>query len=403
MSGFIRAFQASASNSVRSRPLLLVGASVRAAAYSALRAGFTPWGIDLFTDRDLVAVAPSLRVLQTGYPQMLVEAASRTPLCPWLYTGGLENHPDVVRLLATARPLWGNDAAVLHRARDRSEMRRILGELGLPAVEELNHPPDGGVHDFPWLVKPRRGAGGAGIVRWEAGVALRDRPGGYYFQKLVAGTAMSAVFVGSGSMAQFLGATRQLVGEPWLGARPFQYCGNIGPISLPDPVLTGLCRFANAAVSAWNLCGLFGIDFISRDDLPWILEINPRYVASIEVLELAFGRALLADHIGCWDPQSALCAEYPDRRAEAAFVGKAILYAREDLIFPPYGPWERDLEARRSLWDIPMFADIPRPGEPIAACDPVLTTFVGASSQESCEAKLRDLAECTFRWITNTS
>ena len=46
--------------------------------------------------------------------------------------------------------------------------------------------------------------------------------------------------------------------------------------------------------SAFGLAGWFGVDFILRDGIPWPVEINPRYTASVEIHELASGRSLLA-------------------------------------------------------------------------------------------------------------
>ena len=48
--------------------LLIFGASVRAAAFSALRAGLQPWCADLFADADLRARCPTIRVPAEVYP-----------------------------------------------------------------------------------------------------------------------------------------------------------------------------------------------------------------------------------------------------------------------------------------------------------------------------------------------
>src|SRR5213592_4147754 len=98
--------------------VLLLGASVRAAAFSAQRAGLRPWAIDLFADRDLAAVCPARAVPPGRYPAGLVELAREMPPGPWLFTGALENRPGLIERITRDRPLWGNDAACLRRARD---------------------------------------------------------------------------------------------------------------------------------------------------------------------------------------------------------------------------------------------------------------------------------------------
>src|SRR5262249_42652458 len=92
--------------------VIIIGASVRAAAASAYRAGLRPWCADLFADRDLQRLGPMRRI--TRYPdefrEVLREAPPKVPL---IYTGGLENYP---RLLAGYKgPLWGNDSFVLRQ------------------------------------------------------------------------------------------------------------------------------------------------------------------------------------------------------------------------------------------------------------------------------------------------
>ena len=83
--------------------LLILGASARAAAASAVRAGLAPRAIDLFADADLRAICSAAQV--DDYPEGLFAAAIEAPAAPWMYTGGLENYPRLVDDLAARRPL----------------------------------------------------------------------------------------------------------------------------------------------------------------------------------------------------------------------------------------------------------------------------------------------------------
>src|SRR5437016_5423412 len=89
--------------------LLIVGASTRAAAFSALRAGLTPWCADLFVDADLQRRCPVERVAPQEYPQCFIAIAANGPPGPWMYTGALENQPAMIETIARRRPLWGAD------------------------------------------------------------------------------------------------------------------------------------------------------------------------------------------------------------------------------------------------------------------------------------------------------
>src|SRR5262249_18435246 len=148
----------------------------------------------------------------------------------------------------------------------------------------------------------------------------------------------AAVYVADGSSARLLGVTRMLVGEAWLHARAFHYCGSIGPVRTQPPLLEALERLGNALAKGFGLFGLFCVDFVMRAAIPWPLEVNPRYTASVEVLEYSSGLRALALHREVFKPQDsapsfAICTPGP------TVVGKAILYAREKLSFPQHGPW----------------------------------------------------------------
>ena len=68
-------------------------------------------------------------------------------------------------------------------------------------------------------------------------------------------------------------------------SRNFNYCGNIGPITLPVPVRNILQGIGDTLAVKAGLRGVFGIDFILEGKTPVPVEVNPRYTASVEVLE----------------------------------------------------------------------------------------------------------------------
>ncbi len=333
--------------------LLIVGASARAAAFSALRAGLDPVCADLFADRDLRAACPVRRVDPADYPRGFLSLPEWDEPGPWMYTGGLENHPDLVDELARRRPLWGNGGDVLRRVRSPVEVERVLRAAGLPcpAVWTGAAPPE---PDGMWVVKPLASAGGVGVHRWAVGVPSPRRPS--FFQRFIDGEPMSALYDAT-LRGKFLGATRQLVGQPWLHAAPFHYCGSVGPLKLDAPVLSALRRLGAVLTNEFRLRGLFGVDFVARDGVPWPVEVNPRYTASVEVLEAA----------------------------ELSTAGKAILFAKADAIFPEEMP--------------PNCADVPMPGERVEAGTPVLTFFADGEDMSSCLEALKRRAADLDRWL----
>src|SRR5262245_57175411 len=114
-------------------PLIILGASARAAAQSAARGGFAPYAADLFADDDLRACCPAVQV--ADYPRGLKAAAREFPPGPWMYTGGFENHPALVERIAQERPLLGNAGAALRSVRNPLQLAAALREAELAHLE----------------------------------------------------------------------------------------------------------------------------------------------------------------------------------------------------------------------------------------------------------------------------
>src|SRR5207244_13398430 len=132
-----------------------------------------------------------------------------------------------------------------------------------------------------WLAKPLSGSGGRGIRFAPARRAHTPT----YFQEFIEGESRSAIF----RDGELLGVTRQLVGEPWLHAPRFGYCGSIGPIASSLSELDAWRKLGEFLMSWAGLRRIFGIDAIMRDGVPWLIEVNPRYTASVELIELTRG------------------------------------------------------------------------------------------------------------------
>lgn len=345
------------------QPVLLVGASTRAMAYSALRAGLAPICLDLFADVDLQAVASVEAVPLRDYPSSLPERLRQYPTStPVLYTGGLENHPDVYLEIAKERPVWG----YLHPDPMRGKSVRNPEYLDIIARGYNFRRPAHGTPRSGWLLKPRAGAGGRGIHLWNG----EDVPTSHFAEEFLVGVSYSAVFVRIGLQVQLLGVTRQLVGEAFTQApTPFTYCGSIGPVALDEDHVRQLDRLGKALVNADGyLQGMFGIDFILCEDELYLLEVNPRYTASTELLELRMGYTLLGLHCQAFGYDAALPAQPP----RSPMLGKAIYYAATDGVLPAHGPW---LKVSTNVWNLPTYGDIPVAGTAFRQGDPVMTVF----------------------------
>ncbi len=306
-----------------------------------------------------------------------------------MYTGALENHPDVIEGILQHRPrLWGNRPEALQLVRSPQRLASWLREHDIPCPRCCFKPPPD-TAQCPWLIKPRASAGGRHIAFWNGPTARRP---GFFFQEFIAGLPCAAVFLGVKRQARLLGVTEQLVGQDWLQAAPFHYCGSIGPLALSPALHARFERLGMVLATGFNLQGLFGVDCVLRDDTPFPVEVNPRYTASIEVLERACGCAFLSWQRAAFEPGLSPPGSLANPNKKV--VGKAILFARQPLTFPREGPWQ--MAAGKLLED---FADIPPVDQRIEAGQPIMTFFSRGPTAECCREKLQQTAWLLDRWL----
>ena len=150
------------------RHLFIVGATARAAADSAVRAGYRVSAADRYGDADLRRVCTHYIPLDDQHAlQTFLDRAARMRDAPqaWLYTGGLENQPRMVDRLATRLPLCGNGGEVLARVRRPEVFFQICREAHLP-VAPWQTTSRGLPRDGSWLRKKIAGSGGCHVRPW---------------------------------------------------------------------------------------------------------------------------------------------------------------------------------------------------------------------------------------------
>jgi predicted ATP-grasp superfamily ATP-dependent carboligase len=358
--------------------LLICGASVRAAAQSAHRAGFQIIAADLFRDLDLQEIAEALRI--ESYPDEFAKIRKDRCGDPVMYTGALENHPALLDEFADAGLLWGNSAATVRRIRDPMLLHRTLRAHGISSPEVRLRAPLDSQH-LKWLRKPLRSAGGFRVRAWTPNESADSTESAdYYFQQFVPGTVRAGSFIGARGTCRLIGVSDTFVGHDWGGASDFAYCGSVTHVA-GSRETQHWQDIGRVLTEQFNLVGLFGVDAIVTKDLVWPLEVNPRYTASMELFESPSGASLVDAHVkacsdvNTWDADLVTCQR---------IVGKCILYAPEKLQLP---------NAFELPSEVPgvYLADIPSARMAVEPNRPILSVLASGDSKAEVKRKLQGI------------
>jgi predicted ATP-grasp superfamily ATP-dependent carboligase len=175
--------------------------------------------------------------------------------------------------------------------------------------------------------------------------------------------------------------SRQLVGDPAFGAGGYRYCGSIlgapgdGQFAQEDRLVDAAASLARVIAAEFDLVGVNGIDFITRDGVPYAVEVNPRWSSSMELAELAYRVSILGMHAAACRNGTLPHFDLAAARHSAAAIGKAVVFARQDVTVRNTGNWRTAEDDVR---------DIPHAGDHILAGAPVCTVFATGRDSAAC-------------------
>lgn len=368
--------------------------------------------MDAYIDRDLLACAEAHSIESIAAMNSIeADNAVRSPVPesrygpstshpgnePWaglplLLAGGMENDPEGLDRWIAKGLRCGVNGSQMRVLRDPVMWRRWAEASGVRTPETLLHAPPG--HQLNanatcdsgsiWLCKMRESAGGIGISIFdphEHRDADTDRGKGQqmqhgrYWQRQVRGLPVGVTMISDSSSTQCIGAARAIQSHEIWGPTPFAYRGSIGPLTLDATWFEPLARFGERVRAETGLLGLWQADFIADEQALWLLEINPRWSASMELLADTHRHTLIRWHLAALRGESIARVE-PLR--SGTWMGKAIVYAPHEVIpaasqldalwHRRWNGWSMESENDWRVADIPnTIATIPA-GFPIATC-----------------------------------
>ena len=382
--------------------LAVAALSARVLAEAATEEGFEVVALDVFGDADTRRAC--LQWLSIGDPvglqldaarllSALEMLARRGDVVGWIAGSGFDDRPGLLERGAALLPLIGTSAQAVRRVRDPQAF------FGLLAAEGIPHPPvqmTAPAVGAGWLLKDARGCGGWHIRRLaphDGDKVISPRrddeaparlPGHHYFQREMRGEPMSATFIANGHEARVLGFNQLIVRS--FGARPFVFCGVLGPVPVPEWVAQRLGDVVDRLAAGFSLRGLGSLDFMFDGTAFGVLEVNPRPPASMALYRQRSGQAASQRLLGgvvSAHLRACLHGELPEPAgagndvANPAVAGTEIVFASR--------PMQLDAAAARRLAEVANGHDLPAGATRFEAGDPVCS--VTASGPDAAQVR----------------
>jgi hypothetical protein len=195
-------------------------------------------------------------------------------------------------------------------------------------------------------------------------------------QEIVAGTPASVSLLSDGARAVPIATNQQILRGGT--AAPWGYAGSITPLPFPDQI-TEIAGRAQEALSDADCRGSVGMDFVLGRDLAWGIEVNPRFQATLDTIELATDVNLFSLHMQACEgilPAGML----PIRRVAA----RRILFASRDCTI------HHDCSGLA-----PMVADIPAVGTRVEEGGAIISVYgtgpTAAAAEETLSRNTRQV------------
>nr|WP_282571283.1 ATP-grasp domain-containing protein [Methylonatrum kenyense] len=344
--------------------------------------------MDAFGDADTLAAAEVFVPLPlrggvvdvAGLAESVSAVARRHRPAGLVYGSGLEAVPFLLDRLGRHLPVTGNPAAVLAAVQRPEQLQYWLegGPVAFPDTQTAR--PDDAAH---WLVKPLAGSGGSG-VRPAAVVAEPNE----VYQRRIHGVSRSALFLADGKRACLLGVHQQWCRPDNSDGGGFLHGGAANRNDLTGAQLERLRALLDALTTRAGLRGLNGVDCIDDGQQLWLLEINARPCASLDLYDAALPGGLFHWHL------RAMAGVLPEAPGQVPQRGYRVVYAPHALRVPRAIDWPD--------W----ISDRPLPGSRIAAGAPVCTVHAEGGDFDACcrclaareQRLLQALREPRRRW-----
>ena len=356
----------------RIRKILAIGYSVRHIVCSGSRAGYEMYAADAFGDIDTRRCATRyfpLNPLQlhADVKHLKAEIEEADGI---IIGSGFESADFGFLTVKDRKKIVGNTPELTREVSNKAWLSSRLDDLGIPhplsytgrEIAEGEEKEKAKLKDFhyPVVAKPVYGGGGTAnffcINEKELIHGAKLFPE-FLFQEYINGTHASVSLISTEHEAISVSVNEQLIGlDSVYAPGPFAYCGNISPFVTKSS--ERMCEIAEFLTTELGLVGSNGVDFVVTDDVPFVIEVNPRFQGSLDTVELSTGLNLnLVDA-----SMKAVRGDLRVERVEAKrYAAKTIVFAKQERVV--IGNLDMGMQG---IVDIPEKGRVVKQGEPIA-------------------------------------
>jgi uncharacterized protein len=355
--------------------VLVAGFATRHVVQSAYHAGYEVYAVDHFCDQDLIWYTRDRRRFDdlNEITRKIEDILQRHPIDLLVVTSGAES-------IRTLLPICGTPPDIVEGFLDKLQTQQFFEGRHIPT------PPLAGDDEYPAMIKPRKGAGGwrnrvvfgpEEKAQWMS--LFPDMP--HISQRVVLGTPASVSCLSDGRRGQAVAANLQILRGD--ASSTYGFSGSATPF-VDHPLVGEMIRRAEEIAAASGCLGSIGVDFVLGEEHPWAIEVNPRFQATVDTIEMATGVNLFSLHLDAC--RGRLPAGMPENKR---FAVRRILFAERDQVV------KADLAAFT-----PSVADIPWPGTHLEEGQAVVSVYGWGSSLQAAEAMLAGHTERVQRSLS---
>lgn len=372
--------------STANKPSIIIAAiSSRIYVEAAVKAGYDVIAIDAFADTDVEKLAK--KSFQVGLVEnqldskqliQILDNMSLQHIVGFCYGAGFERHANLLTQINKRLRVLGNPPSVVDDCKLPAKFFATCKQLHIPFPEVAHNMP---LSRKGWLVKRVGGSGGSHIK------LLVDTPVSQntdmYFQKQLQGMPISCLFLAGKHGVDIIG-----VNEQWLDSsnkEPYRYGGAVSQADINPKAKLRLVEYVKQLADATGLIGINSCDAICDGEEVYVLEINPRLSASMDLYRKD---SLMEKHIAA----SLMTLE----SSEMTFVDNEEISFAHQIVYATH-----PLKLKNDIIWPEWVRDIPMPGSEFYEGMPVCTVISEAENAAQAKALVIDRASTLKRKFLN--